>query len=151
MTAKGGSLKFPSNPLDSMRELADLDALDSHHLENLGNSRKSVNAETRTSVSTQVRKPVSAEASKSAGEEARAYVSKSASKTVSTDGRMDMMAAVEAALEKREPLIGGVKATVDMSPGLSTRAKRYLADHRGQSTRQVLIALFDAFLTEKGY
>lgn len=159
MTAKGGSLKFPSNPLDSMRELADLDALDSPHLENLADSRKSVNAETRTSVSTQVRKPASSEASKSAGEEARAYVSKSASpqvrksasKPARRDGRMEMMAAVEAALEKREPLIGGVKATVDMSPELSSRAKRYLADHRGQSTRQVLIALFDAYLTEKGY
>lgn len=64
---------------------------------------------------------------------------------------MDFISVVDAALASREPLEGGVKATVDMSPELSSRAKRYLADHRGQSTRQVLIALFDAFLAEKGY
>lgn len=63
----------------------------------------------------------------------------------------DFLARVDEALTSRAPLPGGVKATVDMAPALSARAKRYLADHRGQSTRQVLIALFEAFLTAKGY
>lgn len=106
--------------------------------------------------STEARQQVSAEGSKpvrkASRKEARTEVSRPISaaipKAVSTDG---LMATVEAALASREPLIGGVKATVDMSPDLSTRAKRYLADHRGQNTRQVLIALFDAFLTAKGY
>ena len=67
------------------------------------------------------------------------------------EGTVDFLEAVDAALASREPLVGGVKATVDMSPELSTRSKRYLADHRGQNTRQVLIALFDAYLSAKGY
>jgi hypothetical protein len=120
-----GSLTFPADPLASMRDLADLDTADS-------------------SVITDSRKPVSTEART----DGRKPASKAVRQAASTDG---MLAAVEAALESRAPLIGGVKATVDMAPELSTRAKRYLADHRGQSTRQVLIALFDAFLTEKGY
>jgi hypothetical protein len=69
----------------------------------------------------------------------------------SVSGQAYFLDVVDAALASREPLMGGVKATVDMSPELSSRAKRYLADHRGQNTRQVIIALFDAFLTEKGY
>lgn len=117
-------------------------------------------------VSTEVRTPALTEGSADAREEgttsARPQVSKavrkSGSKAVHTDARAgsspsapSFLDAVDAALASRELLIGGVKATVDMSPELSTRAKRYLADHRGQNTRQVLIALFDAFLTEKGY
>ena len=114
--------------------------------------------ELRKSVDTEDRKPVSTDAREDARPEASAEATTDASpsvrKPVRSPVRKEMgglSAAVDAALASREPLTGGVKATVDMSPELSSRAKRYLADHRGQSTRQVLIALFDAFLTEKGY
>lgn len=117
--------------------------------------RDSVITEARTDssadVSTQARKRVLKEASPPASKPARKAARQQGDKSVSTDARMDFIGMVDAALASREPLGGGVKATVDMSPELSSRAKRYLADHRGQSTRQVLIALFDAFLAEKGY
>ncbi len=104
-----------------------------------------------TDVSTQSRTGGLKEASPSASKPARKAASQQGGKSVSTDAHMDFIGVVDATLASREPLEGGVKATVDMSPELSSRAKRYLADHRGQSTRQVLIALFDAFLAEKGY
>lgn len=96
-----------------------------------------------TGISPQARKPVRKPVRADASMEGRTQVSE--------DAPTGFLEAVDAALASREPLIGGVKATVDMSPELSTRSKRYLADHRGQNTRQVLIALFDAFLSAKGY
>ena len=132
--------------------------------------RMPVLTEARTDASTEGSTDARKEAGASASEEGRAEgstearpqarkaVRKAGSKAASTYGSKDdgadtadFLDAVDLALASREPLIGGVKATVDMSPDLSTRAKRYLADHRGQNTRQVLIALFDAFLTAKGY
>lgn len=117
--------------------------------------RDTVHTEARTDasadVSTQARKWALEEASPSASKPARKAARQQGNESVSADARMDFIDVVDAALASREPLGGGVKATVDMSPELSSRAKRYLADHRGQSTRQVLIALFDAFLVEKGY
>lgn len=117
--------------------------------------RESVLTEVRTGgstdSSTQVLKDGLKEAISSASKPARKGAREQGSKSVSTDARIDFIGVVDTALASREPLGGGVKATVDMSPELSSRAKRYLADHRGQSTRQVLIALFDAFLAEKGY
>lgn len=107
-------------------------------------------ADTRTGASTdaapQARKPVRKPVSQSVSERVRPPA-----RATSEEGQADFLETVDEALASREPLVGGVKATVDMSPDLSTRAKRYLADHRGQNTRQVLIALFDAFLSAKGY
>ena len=113
------------------------DASTEAHQEGSTDAPKSARKPARKDVQTQAREPVRKEALKSAGTDA-----------FEAEGFMEI---VEAALADREPLIGGVKATVDMSPELSTRAKRYLADHRGQNTRQVLIALFDTFLSAKGY
>lgn len=97
----------------------------------------------RTDASTEARKPAR-KATRTAGrQEGRTPAAE--------DGPPDILDVVDAALTSREPLVGGVKATVDMSPELSTRAKRYLADHRGQNTRQVVVALLDAFLSAKGY
>lgn len=104
--------------------------------------------EARTPVSTELSEEVSTPARKRARAETRKPVRKETLSKADTSG---FLAGVDVALASREPLIGGVKTTVDMSLDLSTRAKRYLADHRGQNTRQVLIALFDAFLTAKGY
>ena len=113
-----------------------------------------------TPARTEARPPASPQALTQARKTVRKAGSKPAGPHISKGGSVDksggvdaadFLGAVDAALASREPLTGGVKATVDMSPELSTRAKRYLADHRGSSTRQVLIALFDAFLTAKGY
>ena len=101
----------------------------------------------------------SAGASKDAGTDGSEDGRKPGRKATRTAGRQEgqpevppgILDVVDAALASREPLVGGVKATVDMSPALSTRAKRYLADHRGQNTRQVVVALLDAFLSAKGY
>lgn len=172
---KAGSLTFPTDPLAAMQELSNLDAQPSET-----DLRTPVSTEDRTDGSTdlreEARKPASekvsteasphvstegsAEARQDARKPARTPVLPSARKPAREAGREDadpgvteagLMAFVEERLASREPLVGGVKATVDMSPELSSRAKRYLADHRGQSTRQILIELFDAFLTVKGY
>ena len=117
----------------------------------LTEARTPVSAYGRTDVSAdgrkQARTPVPAGASKQVRKGVPAEPA-AAEPAVTEEG---LVAFVEGRLASREPLIGGVKATVDMSPDLSSRAKRYLADHRGQSTRQILIELFDAFLTVKGY
>ena len=110
--------------------------------------------EARTPVSAYGRTDGSADGRKQARTPVPAGASKQVRKGVPAEPAVTeegLVAFVEGRLASREPLIGGVKATVDMSPDLSSRAKRYLADHRGQSTRQILIELFDAFLTVKGY
>ena len=160
---KAGSLTFPTDPLAAMQELSNLDA---QPVET--GLRTPVSTEARTDGLTdlreEARKPVSEEVSTQARQDARkparAPVLPSARRPAREEKREDadlgvteagLVAFVEERLASREPLVGGVKATVDMSPELSSRAKRYLADHRGQSTRQILIELFDAFLTVKGY
>ena len=46
---------------------------------------------------------------------------------------------------------GGVKATVDMSPELSKRAKKYCLEHDVTSVRALCLELLDAFLSEEGF
>lgn len=127
------------------------------------NGHAPVLTEVRTYGSTEARTEASTGGSKDALTDAGAQARKPARKQVRAEGSQEVRAptsedglagfleVVDAALASREPLLGGVKATVDMSPALSTRAKRYLADHRGQNTRQVIVALLDAFLSAKGY
>jgi len=145
--------------------LADLQR---RNVERMETASPSVLTEVRTYGSTDASKDLSTDASKDLSTDASKDLSTDASKDLSTDapspirkatrkevrpeaGTDSFLEAVSAAIASREPLVGGVKATVDMSPDLSKRAKRYLADHRGQSTRQLLLALFDAFLSAKGY
>ena len=45
----------------------------------------------------------------------------------------------------------GAKATVDMSPALFHRAKRYCLDHGNVTLRQLFLDLMTAFLDEEGY
>ena len=104
-----------------------------------------------TDAGTEGRKPARKAPRTGGSKEARPQARKEGQEHAAEDTPPNILEVVEEALTSREPLVGGVKATVDMSPELSTRAKRYLADHRGQNTRQVLIALFDAFLSAKGY
>lgn len=45
----------------------------------------------------------------------------------------------------------GAKATVDMSPALFHRAKRYCLDHGNVTLRQLFLDLMTAYLDEEGY
>ncbi len=45
----------------------------------------------------------------------------------------------------------GAKATVDMSPALFHRAKRYCLDHGNVTLRQLFLDLMTAFLDSEGY
>ena len=45
----------------------------------------------------------------------------------------------------------GAKATVDMSPALFHRAKRYCLDHGNVTLRQLFLDLMTEFLDEEGY
>ena len=129
--------------------LADLQR---RNVERMETASPSVLTEVRTYGSADASKDLSADASKDLSADAPPPIRKATRKEVRPEAGTDsFLEAVSAAIASREPLVGGVKATVDMSPDLSKRAKRYLADHRGQSTRQLLLALFDAFLSAKGY
>jgi hypothetical protein len=46
---------------------------------------------------------------------------------------------------------GGVKASVDLDPDLSLRAKRYCLEHGNMPLRVLFIELLSAFLEEEGY
>ncbi len=149
MTAKGGSLTFPANPLAAMQELSALDAPSPPALEAQPPAdtalRKPALTEARTDASkeaiTDSRKDDRAEGRKEGRKPARPQGSTSVSEEVLVPNAVpDFLERVNVALASREPLIGGVKATVDMSPDLSSRAKRYLADNRGQNARQVIVA-----------
>jgi hypothetical protein len=58
---------------------------------------------------------------------------------------------VRTALAQKVVHPGGVKATVDMSPELSLRAKRYCLEHGNVPVRQLFLELMTAFLDEEGY
>ena len=58
---------------------------------------------------------------------------------------------VRTALAQKVVHPGGVKATVDMSPELSLRAKRYCLEHGNVPVRQLFLELMTAFLVEEGY
>lgn len=45
----------------------------------------------------------------------------------------------------------GAKATVDMSPALFHRAKRYCLNHNNVTLRQLMLDLLTTFLDEEGY
>jgi hypothetical protein len=63
----------------------------------------------------------------------------------------EITGAVREALTLRRIHAGGTKASVDMSPELSLRLKRYCLDHGNPSSRQVMIELLIAFLDREGY
>ncbi len=62
-----------------------------------------------------------------------------------------LIARVHAALEHKTQHPSGAKATVDMSPALFHRAKRYCLDHGNVTLRQLFLDLMTAFLEEEGY
>jgi hypothetical protein len=103
--------------------------------------------EAREEASTPAREQVSAEVSARASTEG----SKRASAPVLPSASGELSAAVRDALTLRRLHSGGTKASVDMSPELSLRLKRYCLDHGNVSSRQVMLELLIAFLDREGY
>ena len=96
------------------------------------------------SASTEVRKSVSTQA--------RKEVSKQVPASALTDVAKDSLTArVKEALELKRNHQGGVKATVEMSPELSKRAKTYCLEHDFSSVRVLCLELLEAFLAEEGF
>ena len=62
-----------------------------------------------------------------------------------------LMTRVQAMLAHKTLHPNGAKATVDMSPALFHRAKRYCLDHGNVTLRQLFLDLMTAFLDEEGY
>ena len=69
--------------------------------------------------------------------------------TESADSRL--IACVHDSLAHKMLHPTGAKATVDMSPALFHRAKRYCLDHGNVTLRQLFLDLMTAFLDEEGY
>ena len=104
------------------------------------------------SVSTELRKPVRTQVRKEGSAEARKRVSKQALTPVLTEAITDSLTArVREALEQKRNHQGGVKATVEMSPELSKRAKTYCLEHDLSSVRVLCLELLEAFLAEEGF
>jgi hypothetical protein len=62
-----------------------------------------------------------------------------------------LIARVQTLLAHKTLHPNGAKATVDMSPALFHRAKRYCLDHGNVTLRQLFLDLMTAFLDEEGY
>ena len=133
----------PSPPPDSAADSSD-DA----------QMRNGADAQIRAQVSTQARPPASEQAREEASTGALAEASKEVSERARTRGREqieDIATAVRDALRLRRIHAGGTKASVDMTPELSVRLKRYCLDHGDVSGRQVMLELLIAFLEAEGY
>jgi hypothetical protein len=64
----------------------------------------------------------------------------------------DLLARIRQGMEsKTVPPPGGMKASVDMTPELNTRMKRYLLDHGNPTTRQFFLVVLMEILNEEGY
>lgn len=105
----------------------------------------------KKAVSTGTRKPVRAEAR----EDGQTAVRQDASTDTRTDGREDARADLRTRIRERlaakAEMPTGVKATIDMTPELSKRVKRYGLDHKGGTLRQMCIVFLEEFLDEEGY
>ena len=62
-----------------------------------------------------------------------------------------LIARVQSMLTHKTQHPNGAKATVDMSPALFHRSKRYCLDHGNVTLRQLFLDLMTAFLDEEGY
>ena len=62
-----------------------------------------------------------------------------------------LIARVHESLSHKTQHPTGAKATVDMSPALFHRSKRYCLDHGNVTLRQLFLDLMTAFLDEEGY
>ncbi len=62
-----------------------------------------------------------------------------------------LIARVHSMLAHKTQHPNGAKATVDMSPALFHRSKRYCLDHGNVTLRQLFLDLMTVFLDEEGY
>ncbi|HXG24681.1 MAG TPA: hypothetical protein VNJ09_09020 [Chthonomonadales bacterium] len=86
-----------------------------------------------------------AQVSKQASKHLRKQASKQANETTS------FLSRVREGIARKAVHPGGIKASVDLSPELSLRVKRYCLDHGNVPVRLVFIELLTAFLEEEGY
>ena len=136
-----------------MSTLADLRA---ESLKEQKTPEASADAEVRTSASPQVRKPVRTEVREEASTAVSTAVSTPAREDVRTaasaDGSADgLTQRIRDAVAAKRTHAGGVKTTVEMTPELSIRMKRYCLDHGNVPARLVFLELAEAFLAEEGY
>lgn len=104
------------------------------------------------SASTELRKYARKEVRKEGSTEARKRASKQVPTPALTEVITDSLTArVKEALELKRNHQGGVKATVEMSPELSKRAKTYCLEHDHSSVRVLCLELLEAFLAEEGF
>jgi len=68
-----------------------------------------------------------------------------------TEKNIALIARVHSSLSHKTLHPTGAKATVDMSPALFHRAKRYCLDHGNVTLRQLFLDLMTAFLDAEGY
>lgn len=110
------------------------------------------NPQIRNTASKEVRKQVSTSASPQARKQVSASASKEASPQASTDSSTDALTQVlRDALASKRTHSGGVKTTVEMSPELSKRAKKYCLENDVVSLRVLCLELLEGFLTEEGF
>ncbi len=122
----------------------------------LPQAREEKEPEAESSVDTEVRKSARTQVRKEGSTDGRKQASAQASKEVLTPVPKDVSAGVflervREALERKRNHTGGVKATVDLSPELSKRAKKYCLESDVSSVRVLFIELLDAFLAEEGF
>ena len=104
------------------------------------------------SADAELRKSASTQGSKEVSKQARKRVSKHVPTPALTEVTADSLTArVKEALELKRNHQGGVKATVEMSPELSKRAKTYCLEHDLSSVRVLCLELLEAFLAEEGF
>jgi hypothetical protein len=65
--------------------------------------------------------------------------------------RPDLRVQVRETVSEKRIYQGGVKATLDLAPDLSTRFKRYSIDHHNVTLRQMMTELLNAYLSGEGY
>jgi hypothetical protein len=86
---------------------------------------------------------------KQASKQALAQASKQVSKQPRENNRF--LERVREGIARKTLHPGGIKASVDLSPELSLRVKRYCLEHGNVPVRLVFIELLTAFLEEEGY
>ena len=135
-----------SNPLDDLRQI-NRDQRNETHIPVDTAERETALTEGRKEGRLQGSKGARAAASTEARQEVRELVSTEAVQ----DGGVDLREAVRATVTEKRIYQGGVKATIDLSPQLSTRFKRYSIDHSNVTLRQMLTELLETYLTGEGY
>lgn len=103
------------------------------------------NAHLRKHASTQARKHLLAQASEQASAQVLAQMRKQ------TRENARFLDRVREGIARKTAHPGGIKASVDISPELSLRVKRYCLDHGNVPVRLVFVELLTAFLEEEGY